>query len=455
MEIRTEKGRKFNLSKKLGQGGQGTAYLVEGKNLVVKKLHSKSPIQKERLRNKLAAIKRMDLSGLPLAKPLEMLSAPHVGYVMEFASGMSPLEALNKPPKENPIAWYQKTGGIKRRIQLLTRISEVLADLHARQIAFGDLSPWNIFISEDPAFQEVFFIDLDNLCRVTHGDTYIYTPGYGAPEVVASKKGISTLSDSYSFAVMAFQLLSQVHPLIGDYVNDGDPELEDDAFRGQIPWIHHAEDPINHCSKGFPRELVTTPKMMKLFDKTFRDGLLEPVQRPDMNAWKEVLETAFNFLVECSGCHQHYFFAKTESECPFCEAPREVPVHYSIRFWENKKSLQDAGCKGSELTYMKDKRQRIFSILGGRSQEIAMTRRHIFQDVGEKGKKVLLRMAPVGNDIVLKVNEPIYLRDLIKGTSKLIERDSYFTKGKFAHSMIHFLPEDRAQRGIMINIGKK
>lgn len=455
MEIRTENGRKFKLGKKLGSGGQGTAYLVEGMDLVVKKLHSKNSMQKENLRNKLAAIKRMEISGLPLARPLEMLSAPHVGYVMEFASGMSPLEALIMPPKENVFAWYQKTGGIKRRIQLLTRIAEVLADLHARQIAFGDLSPRNIFISEDPAFQEVFFIDLDNLCRVTHGDTFIYTPGYGAPEVVTGKKGISTLSDAYSFAVMAFQLLSMVHPLIGDFVNDGEPELEEKAYLGQIPWIHHTEDPVNHCSGGFLRELVTTPKMMQLFDETFCKGLHTSRYRPGMNAWKEVLENALNFLIECSECQQHYFFTKSESECPFCEASREVPVHYSVRFWENKKTLHEAGSKDSELTYMKDKRQLISSILGGRAQEVAITRRHIFQDVGEKGKEVLLRIAHVENNLVLHVNKPIYLRDLVKGTSKLIEQSAHFPKGKFGHSMIHFLPEDKAQRGIMINIGKK
>ena len=47
--------------------------------------------------------------------------------------------------------------------------------------------------------------------------------------LVLGKSGVNTLTDAHAFAVIAFQTLCLIHPLMGDLVLDGEPELEEKA----------------------------------------------------------------------------------------------------------------------------------------------------------------------------------------------------------------------------------
>src|SRR5438128_1543732 len=67
----------------LGRGGQGSVYSVKGTPFVVKLVDESRSSRQDQLRNQLTFVKRLDLKDLPIAKPLEMLREPHVGYVME------------------------------------------------------------------------------------------------------------------------------------------------------------------------------------------------------------------------------------------------------------------------------------------------------------------------------------------------------------------------------------
>lgn len=60
----------------------------------------------------------------------------------------------------------------------------------------------------------MWLIDCDNLSyAVRESSLQLYTPDYGAPELLRDEGGISTYTDVWSFAVMAFQLLTVLHPL--------------------------------------------------------------------------------------------------------------------------------------------------------------------------------------------------------------------------------------------------
>ena len=49
--------------------------------------------------------------------------------------------------------------------------------------------------------------------RLGLGHGHLHTPGYGAPEVVRWESGVNSLTDAWSLAVIAFQLLTHRHPL--------------------------------------------------------------------------------------------------------------------------------------------------------------------------------------------------------------------------------------------------
>ena len=88
------KGVCYELGCKLGRGGQGTVYEIKGGRLAAKIMSKISPVKPETLRDQLIFVKRLALNDLALARPLEMLREPHLGYVMELLTEMKPINTL-------------------------------------------------------------------------------------------------------------------------------------------------------------------------------------------------------------------------------------------------------------------------------------------------------------------------------------------------------------------------
>lgn len=308
-----ELGQVYELDQKLGEGGQGAVFSVKGGKRAIKILRNCSELKRIRLSQQIRQVRLLyvpDLKGLPIAAPLEMLKSPHLGYVMELLTDMIPISTLMNVPKKvsDLVEWYLEGGGLRRRLLLLAKCAEALAQLHGKGLIYGDPSSNNIFISIDTDESEIRLIDADNLhYNSNESSVSCYTPGFGSPELVIGKSGANTLTDAYAFAVIAFQTLSLVHPLIGDMVNEGEPELEEQAFRGELPWIDHPDDPRNATEHGFPREMVLSPRLKELCQRNFGIGLKEPTKRPSVGEWAENLYSAADFTIQCPNCRSTYY----------------------------------------------------------------------------------------------------------------------------------------------------
>ena len=319
--VRDRNGIEYILQKKLGEGGQGTVWQIQGGALAAKIVRKKSGRQRESLSGKLAFIRRLDLKGLPIAQPLETLAEPHCGYVMRFLRDMVPIKSLYEPVSGEAMTpeWYISTGGLTRRIRMMAKLARLLAQLHAKGLIYGDLSGDNIFISESKEHEELWLIDPDNLTyqsQPTGSESCTYTPGFGAPELVAQTGCSSSLSDNYAFAILCFKVLSLVHPFLGDFVTEGEPELEDAAFEGKMPWIEDPEDDTNRTAHGVSRDWVLSSQMRKKFGLTFGHGKLDRTQRPSAAEWAEVLDIAANSVIQCSECGAGFFF--NQPSCHYC-----------------------------------------------------------------------------------------------------------------------------------------
>lgn len=340
-------GNQYRLGQELGRGGQGAVFAVEGGRLAVKLLRDRSARAREALRDQLAMVARLPLEDLAVARPIELLRPPHVGYVMELYTGMVSLGALLRPPKAAPsiVRWYFDGGGLRRRLRLLARTAEVLSEIHGRGLVYVDPSPHNVFVSEHIDASEVRLIDTDNLRTATAAGRSLYTPGYGAPEVVAQKGNPSSLSDAHAFAVIAFETLALVHPLLGDAVCDGDPAAEDQALAGRLPWIDDTEDSSNRSSAGIPRDIVLSGSLRDDFLRTFGPGLTKPADRPGLSRWAEHLHRAADRTVTCSDCSGSYYY--DQKLCPWCDAPRPSFVIGAVFLWDPRRSR---GSEGGEIT---------------------------------------------------------------------------------------------------------
>ena len=316
-------GQAFELTGKVGAGGQGVVCTTSIPGVLAKVARPGMPEERRvAWMARIRALMRRPLEGLQVAAPLALALHPRtgapVGYLMEVMDGLAPLTGLVETAREENIEGYLRTGGLRKRMRILAKLARTLADLHGRGLAYGDLSPANVFVSRSPDHAEVWLIDADNIDCVSHdGSQRIYTPDYGAPEILRGETGISTLTDSWSFAVIAFRLLTLEHPLKGNMVLDGEPEIEERALRGYFPWIDHPDDRANALEPDGLRRVVVEPGSLRLFNRCFGDGLADPALRPSMAEWADAFEAAVSKLADCGDCGGAFHFGGGP-ECPFC-----------------------------------------------------------------------------------------------------------------------------------------
>jgi DNA-binding helix-hairpin-helix protein with protein kinase domain len=313
---------KYQLDRVLGSGGQGTVFSVVGKDLAIKLIEARPGTDPSRLHEEIARIRRLALDGLKIAKPLRLLAEPHYGYVMELMTGMVPLKTIAHIPRDadkSLTPWHIETGSLSRRLRLLAKAADLFKELHSRGMTYGDASVNNIFISESNKDFEAWLIDCDNICQGVHSRS-IYTPGYAAPELFKAHLGADSLTDAWSLAVVIFETLCMLHPFQGDYVHDGPPEREDEAARGEIPWVDDEHDNINITSRGLPRGLVLTSQLQKLAADCFGLSRSDRLCRPSASMWSEKLHQAADQALSCPQCKGSYYL--NVKNCPWCDFPR-------------------------------------------------------------------------------------------------------------------------------------
>lgn len=335
MNVIDSKNISYEVLEKLGEGSQGVTYLLKGKKHIVK-LFNQS-FDDSATKSKINFLINLGLDKKVFAVPLRQVTQPKNGYIAEFASGMIPLSSLKLGTENTNLAeWYLSSGGLLKRYNVLIRLSALIRALHSKGLAYCDLSPNNVFISERTDSDNVFLIDLDNLRYKTSIVNNIFTPFYGAPEVISNNAPNTPMSDCFSFAILAYELLTLNHPLIGDYVSDGEPELEEMALAGKLPWVDHSEDNTNERSTGLPSEKVMPEKLLDLFRRNFEEGLNNPIERPSMAEWFDMLNLALNELLKCgnNNCNLIYPFNNLK-QCSFCGHKPQKVTRIQMRRWED------------------------------------------------------------------------------------------------------------------------
>ncbi|MEH6541719.1 protein kinase domain-containing protein [Halopseudomonas sp.] len=347
--VQDTKGSNYELGNELSRGGQGIVYFTQYPQVLIKGFTNKDPQVRERWRQHIAWLVRQDLAGLKIARPLVPLAEPRCGYVMELMDGLESLQNLLESyvaAGEDAGKDYLQQGGLRRRVRILCQLARTLNQLHARGMLYGDLSPSNIFVSDDPAYAETWLIDCDNISLESYSGLSLHTADYGAPEVVRGDALLSSLTDVWSFAVIAYQLLTHNHPFKGELVSDGDPEEEDAALRGERPWICDAQDDANECFVNLPIQLLEHSGLPALFARCFEQGLERPAERPGMAEWLVALTEIDERMIECEHCAGATLVAQSldsldEASCFFCDKPLDDTAVLFEEFISLPKDAED------------------------------------------------------------------------------------------------------------------
>jgi hypothetical protein len=372
-----EYGNLHQITDELARGGQGVVYRTKDADLAVKQPLDASgqPDKNANLRERFQCIRLLPMPRrIPVSLPLAILR-DEPGYVMRLLNDMKPfavfdLDGKSKKKLEDEVQvlpqWlakipdkdlalrllhYARTGSARRRLRALAKCAAILTRLHNAGMVYGDISPNNAFVSEGSA-GDVWLIDADNMrLELPSGGISVYTPGYGAPEVVQGRDQSRPRTDCWAFAVMAFKLLALCHPFIGKKVLqaedddggwDAEPQesgdsvpasIEDQAYAGYLPFVDDEDDDSNKGTGGLPRVLVTTPELRRLFQATFGTGREHPPSRPAMAFWALQLTKAADHALDCPECAMSYF-PDDHRNCPYCGGEPRAFIHVKTPRWE-------------------------------------------------------------------------------------------------------------------------
>ncbi|MBI4295206.1 MAG: hypothetical protein HY669_03465 [Chloroflexi bacterium] len=218
------------------------------------------------------------------------------------------------------------------RLRICYRLTHAFASLHLRRgYAYCDLSSSNIFCQ--PATGDIRIIDTDNLAIDGYPNILgiIGTPRYMAPELHrGSTQQPSILTDLHSLAVLIFETLLLHHPLLGDRVLEGPPELEDKVLGSHPVYIYHPQDKSNRYTKyqefGGLLPTVLPQRLLQLFNETFVHGIKNPQLRVRETRWQRALVDSLDEVIPCSNkqCNFGGTFLRGKpwnTKCDWCGSP--------------------------------------------------------------------------------------------------------------------------------------
>ena len=279
--IKDVDGRDYHITSVLNKGGQGVVYRTSEDFLIKINTSTDRELYSERycwLKKKGDQLPKETRIAFPLA----ILDKPYVGYVMREAKGHVSLNDYVEKPEEIEDLWdwyFNATGGLTKRLQIGYLLAKSLRYLHINGYAYVDISPSNIFVSREK--NSLAIIDSDNITSGVYKPLVDGTNFYIAPEI-ANKTGIAnTVTDTYSYAILLFKLLTTCHPFIGDDAEDANPEwVQEEVDKGRLDYIGDPNSSENKNSNFENTKIFLTDELLELFRRTFVDGKLESSRRP-------------------------------------------------------------------------------------------------------------------------------------------------------------------------------
>ena len=327
--VRDPTGRTWRLGRRLGQGGEGAVFELEGAPSLVGKLYHRAPTSRkaQKLR-RMIAMSRPDLGSVacwPSHLLLDSRKNDVVGFVMPKVAGYREIHTLYSPA--------QRKGTFPRAdwaflIRTAVNCTVAFERVHDLGCVIGDVNQGNVLVGRDAL---VRLIDCDSF-QVSDGST-VYRCNVGVahftpPELRGTSfqtVNRSVQHDLFGLALLIFHLLMMGrHPFAGRFKGSGDMPIEraiaEHRFAfGPSATQRQMEPP------PFSLPLECTGSASSLFERAFANGST----RPGTSEWRDCLVSLERTLVSCSSFKGHRFL-KDMSACPWCSLIRNGAPDFFI-----------------------------------------------------------------------------------------------------------------------------
>ena len=298
-KVRDTHGRRYNLGKSLGSGGQAEVFAIEGKKELAAKIYRNAPGPIERAKLEWMIAHPPAPAGLPgvlIAWPQDLLLDDHgrlIGILLpRVEHGVPLITAFNPRLRAQKLPHYQRA----QLLLVAQRLATLVETMHQSGYVIGDLNESNVLISSRG---EVVLIDTDSfqVRALRDGKVITYRSPVGKPDYTAPEiQGVSFHSvdrsfehDRFALAVLIFQLLMDGrHPYAGRWLGSDDaPTLEKSIRQGLFPYSRPSA--VMQPPPQAPALSALEPGLAALFERAFGATTASFLNRPSGEEWAVLL----------------------------------------------------------------------------------------------------------------------------------------------------------------------
>lgn len=383
--LRGLEGQIYTLGVKVGSGGEGNVFLVQGQNLVAK-IMTKTIVTNEQKLCYMVGHPISDLldsDGVPilhLAWPIDVLydeNGRYAGYVMPFIQGGIEIFEIDRGCHSQKAKSLFPDYNWGLNVQVAHHLAMAVAYLHKHGCVIGDMNCKNILVNEKKTIiiLDADSFDLKDAVNGIHYKCEVGTEDYLPPELQGRNlrteaAQFNEQTDNFALAVHIFQLLmGNYHPFscrqltVAKNSSNANPRLEQIA-NGQSPYIH--QYPGVDIPLGAPTIQEILPayihqKLVDTFDYDKYTAQERKAYRTSAEKWAASLERlrqeceAEGGLIQCEKDPTHYYL-RSKRGCGFCKAKQRLD---SVDHWKSppinaQKEMRTTS--NGRSTFVKDER---------------------------------------------------------------------------------------------------
>jgi DNA-binding helix-hairpin-helix protein with protein kinase domain len=352
-------GRVLRLGRKLGQGGEGAVFELEGEPGIAAKIHHQplTPLRAEKIRV-MAGMRTAQIDRLA-AWPTNLLSLPSgvpIGLTMPKVTDHKDIHHLYSPKSRRT---EFAAADWRFLIRVAANLARAVATIHDANGVIADINHSGVLVGQDA---RVRLIDCDSFQIVDAGKTYLCdvgVPTFTPPELqgLLFAEIVRTPNhDNFGLAVLIFlTLFMGRHPFAGRFIGLGEMPIERAIGEGRFAYGADCASFQMERPPGAPSLSIVSPAIAGLFERAFaresRGG-----GRPTAREWATGLEALEGQLRQCAFSPAHWHFDGLQS-CPWCrmEAATGIALfstavspgaaaHFDIdAFWRRAEALEHPG----------------------------------------------------------------------------------------------------------------
>lgn len=352
-------GRVLRLGRKLGQGGEGAVFELEGEPDLAAKIHHQplTPLRAEKIRV-MAGMRTPQIDRLA-AWPTNLLSLPSgapIGLTMPKVTDHKDIHHLYSPKSRRT-----EFAGADWRflIRVATNLARAVATIHEANGVIADINHSGVLVGQDA---RVRLIDCDSFQIVDAGKTYLCdvgVPTFTPPELqglLFAEIVRTSNHDNFGLAVLIFLVLFMGrHPFAGRFVGEGEMPIERAIGEGRFAYGAESAAFQMERPPGAPSLGVVSPAVAGLFERAFARESRE-AGRPTAREWAAGLEELEHALRQCAFSPAHWHFEGLQG-CPWCRMEAATGVglfsaavspgaaaHFDIEaFWRRVEAIEHPG----------------------------------------------------------------------------------------------------------------